>query len=113
MKLEAKEFMDKVKAIIGDRDDDEVLSFLEDCKDTITSEPDDYKFKYEEAIKEKDELDKAWRAKYKDRFYSDDTPSKEESEKDERKRDPFDKRSDAQIKAENTTIDSLFKESED
>lgn len=114
MKLEAKEFMDKVKAIIGDRDDDEALSFLEDCKDTITSEPDDYKSKYEEAIKEKDELDKAWRAKYKDRFYSDDTPSKEkESEKDERKRDPFDNRSDAQIKAENTTIDSLFKESED
>lgn len=114
MKLEAKEFMDKVKAIIGDRDDDEALSFLEDCKDTITSEPDDYKSKYEEAIKEKDKLDKAWRAKYKDRFYSDDTPSNEkENEKEERKRDPFDNRSDAQIKAENTTIDSLFKESED
>lgn len=114
MKLEAKEFMDKVKAILGDRDDDEALSFLEDCKDTITSEPDDYKAKYETLVKEKDELDKAWRTKYKERFYSDDNPSKgKENEKEEEKRNPFDNRSDAQIKAENTTIDSLFKESED
>lgn len=115
MKLTADEFMNKVKAIIGDRDDDDALSFLEDCKDTITSEPDDYKSKYEDAVKEKEELDKAWRAKYKERFYSsDDNPSnkKEEGERKEKK-DPFDNRSDAQIKAENTTIDSLFKESED
>ena len=115
MKLTADEFMNKVKTIIGDRDDDDALSFLEDCKDTITSEPDDYKSKYEDAIKEKDELDKAWRAKYKERFYSsDDNPSnkKEEGERKDKK-DPFDNRSDEQIKAENTTIDSLFKESED
>lgn len=115
MKLDSKAFMEKVKAIIGDRDDDEALSFLEDCKDTITSEPDDYKSKYEAAVKEKEELDKSWRAKYKERFYSsDDIPSNEDEErKREMKKDPFDTRSDEQIKAENITIDSLFKESED
>lgn len=115
MKLEAKEFMEKVKAIIGDRDDDEALSFLEDCKDTISSEPDDYKSKYEAVVKEKEELDKSWRAKYKERFYSsDDNPSQEEGKRErEVKRDPFDPRSDEQIKAESITIESLFKESEE
>lgn len=114
MKLEAKDFMDKVKNILGDRDDDEALSFLEDCKDTITSEKDDYKEKYETLLKENEDLDKAWRTKYKERFYSDDIPSKEQEKgKGEVKREPFDNRSDEQIKAENTTIDSLFVESED
>ena len=31
-KLTQKEFMDKAKAILGDRTDDEAISFLEDCK---------------------------------------------------------------------------------
>ena len=114
MKLEAKEFMEKVKVILGDRDDDEALSFLEDCKDTITSEKDDYKAKYEAVVKEKEDLDKEWRTKYKERFYSDDNPSNEQEKgKGEVKREPFDNRSDEQIRAENTTIESLFKESED
>lgn len=111
-KLDAKEFMEKVKTIIGERDDDEALSFLEDCKDTISSVGDDYKAKYDEAVKAKEDLDKAWREKYKARFYdTDDNPSKEHEK--ENVKDPFDNRSDAQIEAENTTIDSLFTESED
>lgn len=113
-KLDAKEFMEKVKAIIGERDDDEALSFLEDCKDTISSVDDDYKAKYDEAMKAKEDLDKAWREKYKARFYdTDDSPSKEHEKEKEKVKDPFDNRSDAQIEAENTTIDSLFTESED
>ena len=114
-KLTQKEFMDKVKSIIGDRDDDEVLSFLEDCKDTITAEKDEYKEKYEAAVKEKEELDKSWRTKYKERFYSADDPSNEDKDKDkdkdkDRHKDPFDTRSDKQREAEETTIDSLFTE---
>lgn len=114
-KLDAKEFMEKVKSIIGERDDDEALAFLEDCKDTISSEGDNYKAKYDELLKEKEDLDKAWREKYKARFYdSDDNPSKEQREGERQtKKDPFDNRSEEQIKAENTTIDSLFTESED
>lgn len=112
-KLTQKEFMDKVKAIIGDRDDDEVLSFLEDCKDTITAEKDEYKEKYEALLKEKDELDKSWRTKYKERFYSADNPSNEDKDKDkdnDKHKDPFDTRTDKQREAEETTIDSLFTE---
>ena len=32
MKLEAKDFMDKVKNILGDRDDDEALSFNDNSR---------------------------------------------------------------------------------
>jgi len=113
-KLTEKEFMDKVKLILGDRNDDDALSFLEDCKDTITSEKDEYEDKYHEAVKEKEELDKMWRDRFRDRFYSDDNPSQEkEKDKGNQTKDPFDNRSEAQIEAENTTIDSLFSESED
>lgn len=108
-KLSQNEFMDKVKALIGDRDDDEALSFLEDCKDTITDSKDEYKEKYEAVVKEKEELDKQWRTKYKERFYqSDDQADKKEKDKGKEK-DLFTDKTDAQLEAENTTIDSLFK----
>lgn len=112
-KLAPKDFMDKVKEVLGDRDDDLALSFLEDCKDTITEEKNDWKEKYETVVKEKEELDKSWRTKYKERFYSSDNPSQDndkDKEKDKGKKDPFDTRSDAQREAEETTIDSLFTE---
>ena len=112
--LSAKDFMDKVKSLLGDRDDDEALSFLEDCKDTISDSKNDYKEKYEAAIKEKEELDKSWRTKYKERFYEsdNDNPSTKDKEK-EKEKDLFDTRSEEQKKAESITVDDLFKESEE
>lgn len=72
-KLTQKEFMDKLSKILGDRDDDEALEFIADCKDTITGEGDEWKTKYDEAVKDKENLDKEWRKKYKERFFSPDT----------------------------------------
>lgn len=73
-KLTAKDFMDKAKQIIGERDDDEALSFLEDCKDTISDDKDDdgdgWKAKYEQAVKDKEQLEKDWRKRYRDTFFS-------------------------------------------
>lgn len=108
-KLTSDEFMKKVKTILADRDDDEALSFLEDCKDTITGEKDDWKTKYEEVVKEKEELDKSWRTKYKERFYSTDTNINKD-ENDNTTKDPnFDERSEEEKKAETIKIDDLFK----
>ena len=113
-KLSAKDFMEKAKNIIGDRTDDDALAFLEDCKDTITEEKDDWKEKYETVVKEKEELDKQWRTKYRDRFYSSDTNLDENKDKDkDTKHDPFDNRSDAEKQAEQISINDLFKESEE
>lgn len=107
-KLTKNEFMDKVKALIGDRDDDEVLSFLEDCNDTITDSKDEYKEKYDQLLKEKEELDKSWRTKYKERFYQSDDQANKDKDK-EKDKDLFTDKTDKQLEAENTTIDSLFK----
>lgn len=69
-KLTQSEFMNKVKAIIGDRTDDEAISFLEDCKDTLEGDKDDWKSKYDEAVRAKEDLDKQWREKYTNTFFS-------------------------------------------
>ena len=76
-RLSQKEFMEKLKTIIGDRTDDEAISFIEDCKDTITEDKDDWKTKYDAVVKEKEELDKQWRTKYTERFFSSDSHNDE------------------------------------
>lgn len=109
-KLSSEEFMKSVKVIIGDRDDDEAIKFIEDCKDTITGEHDDWKAKYDEVVKEKEDLDKSWRAKYKERFYSSDTNINSNNPKDNNEHnDILDTRSDEEKKAESITINDLFK----
>lgn len=109
-KLNSEEFMKSVKAIIGDRDDDEALKFIEDCKDTITGEKDDWKAKYDEVVKEKEELDKGWRAKYKERFYSSDTNINEDNNKDNNEHsNPLDTRTEEEKRVESITINDLFK----
>lgn len=69
-KLTQEEFMSKVKGILGDRTDDEAISFLEDCKDTIEGDKDDWQAKYNEQVKKNKELDKQWREKYTNTFFS-------------------------------------------
>ena len=109
-KLSSEEFMNSVRAIVGDRDDDEALKFIEDCKDTITGEKDDWKSKYDEVVKEKEELDKSWRAKYKERFYSSDTNINENNTKDNNEHsNPLDTRTEEEKRAESITINDLFK----
>lgn len=110
-KLTATEFMDKVKSIIGDRDDDEALNFLEDCKDTITEEKNDWKAKYEAEVEAKKQLDSDWRKKYKERFYSSDTNINDNKDNpDNTNKDPnFDTRSDAEKLADSISVDDLFK----
>ena len=113
-KLTPNDFMKAVQGILKDRTDDEALKFLEDCKDTITSEHEDYKEKYEAVLKEKEELDKSWREKYTTRFYSDDTNiNNNKDNQDNTNKDPnFDTRSEELKKAESITIDDLFKPAE-
>lgn len=118
-KLTQKEFMDKVKVILGDRTDDEAISFLEDCKDTISSEGDDWQKKYDEAVKEKEELDKTWRQKYTDRFFSsDDSHIDEDKDQHENNKrtnpanvdmNNVDEEREKQEQAEKVRIDDLFK----
>lgn len=61
MKRTKTELIDIIKKYVGDRDDDETLSLLEDISDSYSDESEDWKAKYEEN-------DKSWRTRYIERF---------------------------------------------
>lgn len=62
-KLSKEELLEKVRAYVGDRTDDETIEIIEDISDSFdTSDGDEWKKKYEEN-------DKMWRDKYVSRFY--------------------------------------------
>lgn len=121
-KLTQKEFMEKVKVVLGDRTDDDAISFLEDCKDTISSEGDDWKQKYDDVVKEKEELDKTWRQKYTDRFFSPDASHNDDdnaNHENNQKTNPANVKDDMSeeeqklAQAEKIRVDDLFKPTEE
>lgn len=64
--LTREELLNSIKNVIGESTDDEALKFLEDVTDTLN----DYESKNQEDWKSKyEENDKAWREKYKSRFF--------------------------------------------
>lgn len=82
-----------IKNIIGDRNDDETLAFLEDLNDTVNQDKndgEDWKTKYEEN-------DKSWRNRYRERFFG--SPVTEETTVIEQ---------DEETKKEVKSIDELF-----
>ena len=115
--LTKDEFMTKLKTIIGDRTDDEAIGFIEDCKDTIEGDKDDWKGKYDAVVKEKDELDKMWRQKYTDRFFSPDSHNDDNKANHENNKktnpanvnDELDEEEQKLEQAEKIRFDDLFK----
>ena len=69
MKKNYDEMLEQVKQLVGERDDDEALAFIEDCTDSFSgvssTENDEWQKKYEEN-------DKMWREKYRSRFFEGD-----------------------------------------
>lgn len=63
-----EELLNDLNAFIGENEEDSAISLIEDITDTLTdlennSDSENWKTKYEEN-------DKAWRKKYRDRFFS-------------------------------------------
>lgn len=91
-----QQILDSIKERFGDDTSDETLTLIEDISDTLT----DYETKTNDTTNWKtkyEENDKAWRKKYKDRFYSSKTDDEEDDEGGE---EP----------PKNLTYDELFKE---
>lgn len=90
-----EEILKKMKEKFGEDTDDTVLEIIEDVSDTISdyegkiTDKTDWKSKYEEN-------DKAWRQKYRDRFFNGGTQD-EEKDDDREKDKPL-------------TFESLFEE---
>ena len=97
--LSPEELRSAVRTFIGENNSDEALALIENTEDTITNyenmiaDKTDWKQKFEEN-------DKAWREKYKARFYSD------AGTKDNKEEPPGNKPDDNK----NYTFDNLFKE---
>jgi hypothetical protein len=122
-KLTNDELKARVKAVIGDRTDDEAIQFLEDFNDTISDAGSDngdneWKKKYDDLLKDKDELDKAWRKRYTDRFFSAEDSHTDNKDKD-KNNNPADnahkttEEIDKEEEASKVRFDDLFKPSQD
>ena len=67
--LSREDFLANIRGRVGEDTSDEAMKFIEDMTDTFddlvskTSDKENWKAKYEEN-------DKAWRTKYRDRFFS-------------------------------------------
>lgn len=82
--LNRDEFMSRLKERIGEDTSDEAVTFIEDFTDTYddlekrtSNTNNEYEEKYNAVVKEKEELDKAWREKYKARFFDEETTPEE------------------------------------
>lgn len=74
-----EEIMAAIKAILKDNTSDEALALVEDVSDTLdqTAKGEDVEAVRREMQQKYDELDKSWRTKYRERFFtqtSDDKP---------------------------------------
>ena len=95
-----EELLEIIRNRIGDDTSDEAITLLEDVADTLTdyeerskSEGEDWKTKYEEN-------DKAWRERYRERFFSKEVDEKEDFE-------------DEDTETKVLSYDNLFEESEE
>ena len=93
--LSKEEYMEQVRAIVGDNADDESLAFVENMSDTYddmeqraNNDGEDWKAKYKEN-------DANWRKKYKERFFG----GKEKEEDDEEETEERERK---------TSFDELF-----
>lgn len=101
MILKRDEFFEKIHARIGTDTSEDAIAFVEDMTDTyndlerrLAGDGEDWKRKY-------DELDAAWKEKYKHRFFSGDNSAIPT--------DSMDQQDDQSRKDETITIDELFK----
>ena len=76
------EIIESLKAIIGDKNDDAIITLLEDVTDTLSVDSSAVTAELEEWKKKYSDLDTEWRNKYRDRFYSDVNESEDDFIKD-------------------------------
>lgn len=74
--LNKDDFMSRIKTMVGEDTSDDAMSFIEDMSDTFNDlesrtvdNSGEWEEKYNNAVQEKDNLDKEWREKYKARFF--------------------------------------------
>lgn len=103
--LKKEDIISKLKNIVGEKTDDETLSFLEDVSDTLNEDKENWKEKYEKN-------DAEWRKKYRDRFFNPRKNIKNEKIEDDMD-DDFDDENNPGEKPKKLTYENLFTKEEE
>lgn len=103
MKRTIDELLAEFKGIVGEDDREEVIGFLEDLTDSY-AEPAEPAEDMSGRVAELEDEVKAWKARYKNRFYGEIDDKEVEEETEEEKKEPD---------GEDIKIKDLFKEKED
>lgn len=90
--------LEDLKTVLGERTDDDALRLIERISEIETSDVEELKARITTLEKELNDLDESWRMRYRDRFFEDVETKKEEEKENEAE------------KAEEITVDELFKE---
>ena len=99
--LSKDEMLEKTRAILGERTDDEAIAFIEDVTDTYDSISGAIPGYTEEEVTAKvNEVEEKWRKKYRDRFFGNSGD------------DDDDEPDDGNTNTEEVTIDDLFDKKE-
>lgn len=100
--LSRDELLEKTRALLGERTDDEAITFIEDVTDTYDSISGAKSGYTEEEVTAKvNEVEEKWRKKYRDRFFGNGGDD-----------DDDDEPGDGNTNTEEVTIDGLFEKKE-
>lgn len=102
--LSRDELLEKIRALLGERTDDEAITFIEDVTDTYDSMSDAKSGYTEDEVTAKvNEVEEKWRKKYRDRFFGNGGDDD----------DDVDDPDDSNTNTEEVTIDDLFEKKEE
>lgn len=100
--LSKDELLEKIRSLLGERTDDEAITFIEDVTDTYDSISDAKSGYTEDEVTAKvNEVEEKWRKKYRDRFFGSGGDDDDDDEPDV-----------GNTNTEEVTIDDLFEKKE-
>lgn len=100
--LSKDELLEKIRSLLGERTDDEAITFIEDVTDTYDSISDAKSGYTEDEVTAKvNEVEEKWRKKYRDRFFGSGGDDDDDDEPDG-----------GNTNTEEVTIDDLFEKKE-
>lgn len=100
--------MDSLSKVLGENNSDDALALLEDVSDTLDTANTDLPTKLQEAEDKYNDLDKAWRQKYRDRFLQSKEDAAEQDNEFNKEQQEQEQKDEQEERAETVSYDDLF-----
>ena len=100
--------MDSLSKFLGENNSDDALALLEDVSDTLDTANSDLPAKLKEAEDKYNDLDKAWRQKYRERFLQSKEDAAEQDNEFKKEQQEQEQKDEQEERAENVSFDDLF-----